>query len=221
MHPFDRRINLFHVLLLLLAMDLPKMDGFPSHRYGHCNLCPNHPSPACWHNQRPTIPPLGWFATRILGLKQKAATVVKTNNIWGKIKEKVKPKPKPTPTPAPTPPPTPSEPPPTRPWKGAYSPTELWLICPEPEYDEEPVYFKYCMDGVCEVGCREERTKFTQADCSSVTVTTKGLRRQRMMVTIMCSLATRVKSTLTEFFIFGLVLYTLVTLFPEKYPANL
>ena len=165
MHPFDRRINLFHVLLLLLAMDLPKMDGFPSHRYGHCNLCPNHPSPACWHNQRPTIPPLGWFQTRILGMRQ---AVVKTDNIWDKIKEKVekiKPKPKPKPTPAPTPPPTPSEPPPTRPWKGAYSPTELWLICPKPriEYDEETVYFKYCIDGVCEVGCREERTKFVSS----------------------------------------------------------
>ena len=148
---------MFYVLLLLLAMDLPKIEGPPSHRYGHCNMCPHNKSPACWHNQRPTIPSVGWFGQK---LKQavkvvKEKVIPKLKNLKDKAKEKVKPK---TTTPK-----TSTQPPPTRRWKGAYSPFELWIICPKPEYDDEPVFFKYCLDGGCEVGCREERTKYVSS----------------------------------------------------------
>ena len=60
----------------------------------------------------------------------------------------------------PPPPPTTTPSPRTTPvWKGEYSPTQVWLICPQPGYGK-PAYFKDCNSGFCELGCTQDRTKF-------------------------------------------------------------
>ena len=106
--------------------------------------------------EKPTV--WGWIKEKIKG-GAKAAWKNRE-----KILEKVKPKPKPSPPPpTPAPNPTTTTPPPTRPWKGAYSPTELWLVCPKPKYEEDPVYTHYCAGSVCEVGCSQERSKFVSS----------------------------------------------------------
>ena len=47
----------------------------------------------------------------------------------------------------------------TPPWKGEYSATQQWLICPQAGYGKS-VYFKDCSSGFCELGCTGERAKF-------------------------------------------------------------